>query len=102
MSKSAIKIKPIGEYILVKPAEDDEVTASGLIIQTSGKGERPQKGEIIALGSGRKDESGKIIAFNVEIGQTVMFKKYSPEEVEIDNDKYLLMKEGDILAVMIA
>lgn len=94
-------IRPIGEYILVEPEEDkDQTTASGLIIQTTGKGERPQQGKIIALGTGKRDENGKLLEFNVEIGQTVMFKKYSPEEVEKDGKKYLLMKESDLLAVI--
>ncbi len=96
----AIKLKPIGEYILVSPVEEDEITASGLIIQTSGKGEKPQKGEIIALGTGKKAEDGKLIPFNVSEGDVVMFKKYAPEEVELDGKKYLLMREVDILAVL--
>jgi len=99
---SKLKIKPIGEYLLVKPLEEEEKTASGLIIQTSGKGERPQKGEIIAVGTGRKDDNGKVIAFSegLKEGTKVFFKKYSPEEVEVDGEKYLLMKESDILGVL--
>lgn len=102
MSKKSLKLRPVGEYILVKPLEEEEKTASGLIVQTSGKGERPQKGEIIALGTGKKDENGKLIKFSegMEEGIKVIFKKYSPEEIEIDGEKYLLMKEGDILAVL--
>ncbi len=98
---SAIKLKPIGEYILVEATEEDEVTASGLIIQTSGKGEKPQKGKIIALGTGKKDDNGKVVPFNVSEGDVVMFKKYAPEEVELDGKKYLLMREADILAVLV-
>lgn len=100
MSKSNIKIRPVGEYILVQAFEEESKTASGLILQTSTKGERPQKGKIVALGSGSRDENGKSIPFNVEVGQTVLFKKYSPEEVELDKETYLLMKEADILAVL--
>jgi chaperonin GroES len=97
---SDIKIKPIGGNILVEPMQEEETTASGLILQTSGKGERPQKGKIVALGTGAKDDSGKVVAFNVEVGQTVLFKKYSPEEVEIDGKEYLIMTEKDILGVI--
>lgn len=97
---SKITIKPIGEYILVEPLEEEEKTASGLLIQTSSKGERPQRGKISALGTGRRDENGKLIEFNVEVGQEVLFKKYSPEDIEIDGKSYLLMKEADILAVI--
>ncbi len=97
---SKITIKPIGEYILVEPLEEEEKTASGLLIQTSSKGERPQRGKISALGTGKRDENGKLIEFNVEVGQEVLFKKYSPEDIEIDGKSYLLMKEADILAVI--
>ncbi len=100
MAKS-LKIKPIGEFILVKVSKEEETTASGLIVQSSGKGERPQKGEIIALGSGRISEKGDKIAFNVKEGDVVYFKKYSPEEVEIDGEQYLIMKEADILATVV-
>ena len=100
MAKSSNKIKPIGAYILVKPAKEEEKTASGLIIQTSGKGERPQKGVVTALGTGQINEKGEVIAFNVKNGDTVLFKKYSPEEIEIDGEEFLIMKESDILAIL--
>ncbi|MBE0573690.1 co-chaperone GroES [Candidatus Dojkabacteria bacterium] len=95
-----MNIKPIGEYILVEPLEEEEKTASGLLIQSSGKGERPQRGKIAALGTGKRDDSGKLIDFNVEVGQEVLFKKYAPEDIELDGKSYLLMKESDILAVI--
>lgn len=95
-----LKIKPVGEYILVETIEESDTTASGLIIQTSNKSERPQKGKIIALGGGRKDDNGKVLPFNVKVSDVILFKKYSPEEVEIDNKQYLLMKEADILAII--
>lgn len=101
MAKSSIGIKPIGEYILVEAVDEQEkTTASGLVIQSTIKGERPQKGTIVALGTGRITEDGKTVKFNVEVGQTVMFKRYSPEEVEMDGKSYLLMKESDLLAVV--
>lgn len=96
-----LSIKPVGEYLLVEPVEEEETTASGLIIQSTGKAERPQKGKVVALGSGARDENGKAIPFNVEVGQVVLFKKYSPEDVELDGQKYLLMKESDILAIIV-
>lgn len=100
MSKGTPKIKPVGDYVLVEPLEEEEVTTSGLIIQSSNKGERPQKGKIVALGTGKKDESGKKIAFSVEAGDVILFKKYAPEDIELDGRKYLLMKEADILGVI--
>ena len=100
MAKEKLKIAPVGEYILVSPLEEEETTASGLIVQSTSKAERPQKGLIIALGAGKLDDDGKRVAFNVEVGQKIMFKKYSPEDIELDGKKYLLMKEADILAVI--
>lgn len=99
MSKTTLK--PVGEYILVEPQAEEEKTASGLLIQTSQKAERPQRGKITALGTGKRDEDGKLIPFNVEVGQEVLFKKYSPEDIEIEGKSYLLMKESDILAVIV-
>lgn len=99
MAKESIKLKPVGEYILVEPLEESEKTASGLIIQTSGK-ERPQKGKIVSLGAGKRDENGKLVDFNIKKGDTVMFKKYSPEEIELNGKTYLLMKETDIIAII--
>lgn len=98
MSKQ--KIQPVGGFILVKPAKEEEKTASGLIIQSSGKGEKPQRGEIIALGSGKVDNNGKVINWNVKVGEVVLFKKYAPEEIEIDGETLLLMQEADILAII--
>lgn len=93
-------IKPIGGFILVKPEEESDTTASGLIIQSTSKGERPQKGKIIALGTGQLDEKSNKIPFNVKVGDLIMFKKYSPEEVEMDGEDYLIMKESDILGII--
>lgn len=93
-------IKPIGGNILVRPLDEEEKTASGLILQTSGK-EKPQKGEIVALGTGKKDKEGKEIPWSVTVGDTVLFKKYSPEEIEVNGQNYLIMQEDDILAVIV-
>lgn len=100
MAKTTAKIRPVGGYILVKPAKEEEKTASGLIIQSSSKEERPQKGEIFALGTGLIDDNGQVVPFNVKKGDTILFKKYSPEEVELEGEEYLIMKESDILAIL--
>lgn len=99
MAKS-LKIRPVGEFILVKPAKEEAKTASGLIVQSTGKGERPQKGEIVALGTGKLNEKGEKVPFNVKEKDSVYFKKYSPEEIELDGEEYLIMKETDILAII--
>lgn len=102
MAKEKLPIKPIGGNILVKPTEEDNTTTpSGLVISTSNnKNEKPQVGEIIALGTGRKDKDGKDLPWNVEVGQKVAFKKYSPDEFEFSDESYLIMREEDILGII--
>lgn len=97
-----LPIKPIGANILVKPEAPEEVTKSGLVIaSSSSSNDRPQRGEIIAVGTGKLDEKGNKLPFNVEVGQKIVFKKYSPDEIELDGAKYLIMQEEDVLAVLI-
>lgn len=101
MAKSKLPIKPIGANILVKPVEEDSsTTPSGLIVSTSAKNERPQIGEILALGTGRLDKDGNKLPWNVSVGQKVVFKKYSPDELEVEDESYLIMKEEDILGIL--
>ncbi len=101
MAKANLPITPIGGNILVKPIqEDNSTTASGLIVSTSSKGEKPQVGEIIALGTGKLDKDGKKMEWNVKVGQKVAFKKYSPDEFEFDDVSYLMMREDDILGIL--
>ncbi len=93
------KIKPLGGNILVEPVKEESKTASGIVLPDTVDKEKPQKGKIVALGTGKVSEQGKKIAFNVKVGDTVIFKKYSPDEIEIDGNEYLIMGEEDILAV---
>ena len=95
-----IKIQPLGGRVVVKPLEQEEVTQSGLIIPQTAEKEKPQQGEVVALGTGKISDDGKKIAFNVKVGSKVLFKKYSPDEVEIDGVDYLVMDEDDILAII--
>jgi len=99
MSKD-IKLQPLGKRILVKPSQIEERTSGGLVIPpTSGDEKRPETGEVIKLGTG-KDKKGKEINFEIKVGDKVYFKKYSPEEVEIDQEKYLIIDIEDILAII--
>jgi chaperonin GroES len=95
-----MKIKPLGGRVLIKPLEEEEVTASGLIIPDTAEKEKPQQGKVVALGTGKIGEDGKKIAFSVEVGDKVVFKKYSPDEVEVDDVEYLVIDEDDILAIV--
>lgn len=95
-----IKIQPLGKRVLVKPSQVEEKTSGGLVIPpTSGDEKRPETGEVVKLGSG-KDKNGKVIEFNVKVGDKVYFKKYSPEEIEVNGEKFLLIDTEDILAVI--
>lgn len=95
-----VKIQPIGGNILVEALSDESKTASGIVLPDTVDKEKPQKGKVIAVGTGKIAEDGKKIPFNVKIGDTIIFKKYSPDEVEIDNKEYLIMSEEDILAIV--
>jgi len=99
MSKD-IKLQPLGKRILVKPTQVEEKTSGGLVIPpTSGDEKRPETGEVVKLGVG-KDEDGKEVSFEVKVGDKVYFKQYSPEEIEIDQEKYLIIDINDILAII--
>lgn len=99
MAQENTKLKPVGEYILVKAMDEEQKTPSGLVIQSS-KSERPQMGVVIAMGSGSRDENGKIIEAEFKVGDKVAFKKYSPDEFEMDGEKLLIMKFSDVIAVV--
>ncbi|KKQ34834.1 MAG: 10 kDa chaperonin [candidate division WS6 bacterium GW2011_GWA2_37_6] len=85
------KIKPIGANILVKPVDEEKKTVTGIVLPDTVDKEKPQTEKVVA---------GKKVEFNVKVGDTVLFKKYSPDEIEIDDENYLIMTEDDILAVM--
>jgi len=92
-------IKPLGDRVLVKPIEQDTETSSGLLLPETAK-EKPQEGEVLAVGDGKRDDSGNRIALDVETGNRVLFAKYTGTEVKIDGEKMLIMKESDILGIV--
>jgi len=94
-----MNLRPLGDRAVVEPLEQEERTESGLFIPETAK-EKPQKGTIIAVGDGRKDEDGKRVPMDVEAGQTVLFAKYGGTEIKIDGKKLLILKESDILAIL--
>ena len=94
-----MKFRPLHDRVVVKRIESDEKTAGGIIIPDTAK-EKPQQGEVIAVGPGGRDESGKLIPIDVQVGNTVLFGKWSGTEVKIDGVEYLIMKESDIMGVM--
>lgn len=94
-----LKVRPLGDRVLVKRLEEDEVVKGGIIIPDTAK-EKPQKGEVVAVGKGRIGEDGKLIALEVKTGDTVLFGKYAGNEVNIDDVEYLIMREDDVLAII--
>ncbi|MDR0915089.1 MAG: co-chaperone GroES [Endomicrobium sp.] len=92
-------IKPLGEKILVKPIDVKEVKKGGIFIPDTAK-EKPQEGEVISLGTGKKLEDGKVLPFEVQKGDKVLFGKYSGTEVKIDDVDYLIMSQDDILGII--
>jgi chaperonin GroES len=95
-----INIKPLADYVLIEPIKEEEKTKTGILLPESAEKEKPEKGKVIAVGPGRKDEKGNLIPVSVKVGQTVLFKKYGPDEIKVDDKEYLICKEEDILAII--
>jgi len=95
----ALNVKPLSDRVLVKPLEEKETKKGGIIIPDTAK-EKPQEGEIVALGTGKLDEDGKKIEFTVKNGDRVLISKYGGTEIKIDGENYLIMREDDILGIL--
>ena len=94
-----MKLRPMQDRIIVKRLEEETKTAGGIFIPETAK-EKPQKGEIVAVGNGKKTEDGKVIPLDVKVGEKVLFGKYAGTEIKIEGEEYLIMREDDILGVM--
>ena len=95
----AINVKPLGDRVLVHPIEESEVKKGGIIIPDTAK-EKPQEGEVVALGTGKLDDEGKRIEFTVKKGDKVLISKYGGTEIKVDGENYLIMREDDILGII--
>lgn len=95
----AMNLKPLGDRVVVEPLEGEEMTPSGIVLPETAK-EKPQKGEIRAVGPGGRDEDGKRISMDVSVGDVVLFAKYAGTEIKLDGKKLLILKENDILAIV--
>jgi len=93
-------LRPIGDRLIVKAASKEEVTASGIILPETVDKERPEQGVVIAAGPGKVLENGSIAPMRVKVGDKVVFKKYSPDEVTVNDEEYLVIAESDVLAVI--
>jgi chaperonin GroES len=95
----AMNLRPLGDRVVIEPSEKDERTESGLFIPETVK-EKPQEGTIVAVGAGKRDDDGKRIPMDVEVGQTVLFAKYAGTEIKLEGKKVLILKESDVLAII--
>ena len=95
----ALKLKPLADSLVVDHIEREEMTSSGIYVPETAK-EKPQEGKVVAAGPGRKDDDGKRIPMDVEKGDRVLYAKYAGTEVKLEDKKYLILKESDILAIL--
>jgi chaperonin GroES len=95
--RMAISINPLGNRLVVQPIEEEEITSGGIVLPETAK-EKPQKGTVLAVGPGERNENGDHMPLEVEEGDTVLFAKYSGTEIKYDGKKLLIMRESDILA----
>lgn len=94
-----LNLKPLGDRLVIKPLEGEEVTPSGIVLPETAK-EKPQKGEVLSVGPGARDEDGKRIPMDVKAGDKVLFAKYAGTEIKIDSEKVLILRESDVLAIV--
>jgi chaperonin GroES len=92
-------LKPLGSRVVIEPLEQEEVTAGGIVLPETAK-EKPQKGKVLSVGPGDRDEDGDRIPLDVKVGDTVLFAKYAGTEIKMDGKKLLILKENDLLAII--
>lgn len=95
----SITLKPLGDRLVVEPKEQEQTTASGLVLPETAK-EKPQEGVVLAIGPGRRDEDGKRVEMDVAVGDVVLYAKYAGTEVKLHDKKLLILKESDVLAIV--
>jgi chaperonin GroES len=93
------KLRPLADRVVIEPSEGEEVTTGGILLPETAK-EKPQQGTIIAVGNGRRDDNGKLIALDVKLNDKVLYAKYAGTEIKLNGKKVLILKESDILAVV--
>jgi chaperonin GroES len=93
----AVKLQPLADRVVVRPIEREEQTKTGIYLPDTAK-EKPQEGEVIAVGPGRKSEDGKLIAMDVKVGDIVIYAKYGGTEIKVDDEDLMILRESDLLA----
>lgn len=95
----SIRLKPLNDKIIIKPIKEDEKTRAGIVLPQTAE-EKPERGEVIAVGPGKLLDNGQRASVSVKVGDKVIFKKYSPDEIKVDKEEYLIISEDDILAIV--
>ncbi len=95
-----MNIKPLSDHILIEPIKEEEKTKAGIFLPDTATKEKSEEGKVVAVGPGKRNEKGEIIPVSVKPGDKVLFTKYGPNEIKIENKEYLIAKEEDILAII--
>ncbi len=99
-SGSGTKLEPLADRLVIKPVQEEQILASGIVIPDTAK-EKPQQGEILAVGPGKRDDKGQRIPLDVAVGDRILFKKYTGQDIKIDRDDLIVLEEREILAKVI-
>ena len=94
-----MKVRPLHDRVLIKRVEEQETVRGGIIIPDSAK-EKPQEGEVMAIGEGKRLEDGKLVALDVQVGDRILFGKYSGSDIKLDGEEYMIMREDEVLGVL--
>ena len=95
-----MNIKTLSDYVLIEPIKEEEKTKSGILLPETADKERPEQGNVIAVGPGKRNDEGNLIPMDLKVGQKVLFTKYSPNEIKVEGKEYLIAKQEDILAII--
>ena len=95
-----MKLKPLSNNVIVKALKKEEVTKSGIVLPDTIDKEKPERGEVVAVGEGRLLDNGQLAPMKVKVGNQIIFKKYSPDEIKVDGEEYLVLSENDIIAII--
>ena len=95
-----MKIQPLADYVLIESTKGEEKTKSGIILPDTAEKEKPEQGTVVAVGPGKRNKDGNVVALSVRPGQKVLFSKYGPNEIKVDGKEYLIAREEDLLAII--
>lgn len=95
-----MNIKPISDYLIIKPLAEEMVTKSGIVLPDTMDKEKPERGEVVAAGPGKRQDNGTVAPMDITVGDKVMFKKYSPDEIKVDGVDYLVIRESDVMLII--